>query len=736
MTEQTDARRLATILSIDIAGFSRASELDEVAAARHVQELRRIVGERAVAHHGRVFNTAGDGLMLEFPTVADGVAGALDIAEAAAEARKGGLPPIRLGLHVGDVTVLGNGDLIGAGVNVAARVQQRAEPGEILTTGDVRNLFATQSAAQFTRYGGAQLDKMARQVDLFALERPGFKARRTFVQRMRQNRWRMAQAGIAAAVAVALIVVAFIAFPPGKRLEEAAAGNRTPVVAVAPFENLSGDAGLNYFSAGMTEEIQHAVSRIRGIRVVTRAEGAEREARGTTHLLTGSVKKNGDRVRVSTQLARASGEILWSESFERPIAETVAVQDEIARKVAQALSVVAPESAKSASIDPRAFELYLRGREQWRTGGSQGGQVPQEAIVALEEAVQLAPKFSRAWVALASAYAQRQNWVVGDEQARTIQKARDAAARALELDPQIGEAYIVLGRFDPSNNVADRAVYFAKALAAEPNDPDVMLLHARFWLMEIGKTADAAAQLQKAFEADPNSQLLLSTYTSALSAIGDTERVEQLITELEGSNPTAGALWQMVMSEQLRRGDFAGARVSAAKFFEAVKKLTALISIERLEEMQGYVEDIVQALEKKDPAKVEAVIARTMGDLDKGQSAAAQAIFDLELMGRVDLVQEIVSNLYLKDGYKTDRADEIVAIPVTYPLGRVPASFLMNVFVKRLWTDPLFWSIMGKNGLAKYWLDSGQWPDFCAGIGGVAACKTQAEKALAAEKMN
>lgn len=214
MTSQTDARRLATILSIDIAGFSRASELDDIGAARHVRELRRIVGERAAHHHGRIFNTAGDGLMLEFPTVADGVAGALDIAEAAAEACKEGLPPIRLGLHVGDVTVLGNGDLIGAGVNVAARVQQKAEPGEILTTGDVRNLFATQSAAQFTRYGGAQLDKMARQVDLFALARPGFKAKRSLMKRMRHNRYRWVQAGIATAIALALTIGMFLIFPP------------------------------------------------------------------------------------------------------------------------------------------------------------------------------------------------------------------------------------------------------------------------------------------------------------------------------------------------------------------------------------------------------------------------------------------------------------------------------------------------------------------------------------------
>ena len=220
------------------------------------------------------------------------------------------------------------------------------------------------------------------------------------------------------------------------------------VVAVAPFENLSGDQGLNYFSSGMTEEIQHAVSRIRGIRVVTRAAGlTDDAARGTTHLLSGSVRKNGDRVRVSAQLARASGEILWSDSYERPIAETVAVQDEIARKVAQALSVVAPESARSASIDPRAFELYLRGRDLWRSGG-EGAMTPKGAIADLEEAVKIAPDFARAWVALASAYAQRQNWSTGAEQTALVEKARNAAGKALEIDSSLGEAYVVLGRFD------------------------------------------------------------------------------------------------------------------------------------------------------------------------------------------------------------------------------------------------------------------------------------------------
>lgn len=736
MTDQADTRRLATILSIDIAGFSRASELDEVAAARHVQALRAMVAEQAGRHHGRIFNTAGDGVMLEFPTVADGVAGALDIAEAAAEGRKSGLPLIRMGLHVGDVTVLANGDLIGAGVNVAARVQARAEPGEVLTTGDVRNLFATQAAAQFTRYGGVQLDKMARQVDLFALARPGFKARRSFMQRMRHNRYRWVQAGVATLLAVTLTATLFLVFPPGKRLAAAPQGGGTPVVAVAPFENLSGDAGLNYFSAGMTEEIQHAVSRIRGIRVVTRAADApETLSRGATHLLSGSVKKNGDRVRVSWQLARASGELLWSDSVERPIAETVAVQDEIARKVAQALSVVAPESAKSATIDPRAFELYLRGRDLWRAGG-EGAMTPKGAIADLEEAVKIAPDFARAWVALASAYAQRQNWSTGEEQMALVEKARMAASRALEIDPMLGEAYMVLGRFDPSDDWQARGVLFAKALAAEPNDADVLMLHAGFWLGEIGQSQEAVRQLARAYEIDPTSQLLLNRYCEALIAVDDMATVEKIIAERAAAVPEAGTLWQVVLIDRLRKGDFQGARVYRDKLYAVYDKLAASYPGAKLDEAKALLDEIFQAIETKDAAKTESVLAHMREDLDRGQAAAAGATFNFALMGRLDLAKEVIAKLYLSDGYKTVPSGQLTMVPISYPYGRVPMANLMNDFLKPLHNDPLFWKIYAAKGLARYWLDSGQWPDFCGELGGPEVCKAEAEKAIAAEKTN
>lgn len=736
MTEHTEARRLATILSIDIAGFSRASELDEVAAARSVQRLRALVAERAAAHKGRIFNTAGDGVMLEFPTVADGVGGALDIAEGAAEARADGLPAIRLGLHVGDVTVLANGDLIGAGVNVAARVQQRAEPGEVLTTGDVRNLFATQSAAQFTRYGGAQLDKMNRQVDLFALARPGAKAQRSFFQRFRRERWRWAQAAIASVVALALVAAMFALFPPGRRGDDAGGGgSRQPVVAVQPFDNISGDETLNYFSAGMTEEIQHAVSRIKGIRVVTRAPGeTDHLARGTTHVLSGSVRKNGDRVRVSAQLARAGGEILWSDSYEKALAETVAVQDEIAREVARVLSVVAPESAKSASIDPRAFELYLRGRDLWRTGG-EGSATPKGAIADLEEAVKIAPNFARAWSALASAYAQRQNWFQGAEQMALIDKARAAASKALEIDPTLGEPYIVLGRFDPTADWAARGAQFAKGVAAEPNDADVLMLHAGFWLSDVGQMHEAVRELAQAYEIDPTSQLVLSKYAEALVAAGDIATLEKVITEREAAMPATGLMWQAVLVDRLVKRDLAGAAVYRDKLYAALDKLASDYPGAKFDELRKVIDQIFEALESNDPAKIEAVLAVMRKNETGGQSAAAQSTFDLALMGRFDLVQEVMAKLYLENGYREGNADAKM-IPVAYPYDRVPTSFLMHDYFKTLWKEPLFWRIFAAKGLAKYWMDSGQWPDFCQQIGGVAACRAEAEKAIAAQSVN
>jgi adenylate cyclase len=746
MSELTQSRRLATILAIDIAGFSRASERDEVAAAKHVRDLRDHCSASAAAHRGRIFNTAGDGVMLEFPTVADGVAAALDIADGIRAVP--GMPAVRMGLHLGDATVLENGDLIGTGVNVAARVQQRAEPGQILTTGDVRNLFATQSAAAFTFHGNAQLEKMNRQVELFALARPGVRVRRSLWNRyMSIHPWirngGLALLGIASGVAYNYATRE--PAPPAVAAAPAAPQSSVPVIAVLPFENLSADPGLQFFSDGITEEIQTALSRIPGLRVISRASSfavgeqgkdvrAAAAALNASHVLTGTVRRNGSALRVAAQLLGGrTGEILWSETFERPVSETLAVQDEIASRVARALRIVVPETARAKPIDPKAFELYLRGREAWQSG-SESGKPPQAAIADLEEAVRLAPDFARAWAALASAYAQRQNWVSGPEQDALIAKAIAAANRALALDPAIGEAYIVLGRFDPSPDWAVRGAAFAKAIAASPNDDEVQMLYAMFWLMETGQMDEARRVLARAYETDPLSELVTSNYAMALSATGDGAAIEKLIADRRGAWPDIDSFWTMIVPLRLLARDFAGARDALARAQAYFETVTSKYPEKNLQHYVRMLTDTIAALETGDKILSEKVAATLRAEFTKGQAAAQGAVLALALLGLTDEAMAAGEELYVRRGFQA-KAQLDFPIPSRFPYGRPTVGALLGIDADILRRDTRLWSIFAAVGLARYWLDSGQWPDFCTKDPDI-DCRAEAEKAIAALKMN
>lgn len=734
MRDPAESRRLATILSIDIAGFSRASELDEMAAARNVRDLRRLTADAAAVHNGRIFNTAGDGLMLEFPTVAEGVAAALDIADKAQSTQ--GLPPIRMGIHVGDVTVLGNGDLIGAGVNIAARVQQRAAPGGILATSDVRNLFASQAAAHFTRHGPANLEKMSRQVDLYRLTRPADgKAARAPAR----GRWWIAEIA-AAVVAIAIGAGAYFLFlqTPSPQPAQADDLPAQPVVAVLPFENLSGDPSFQYFSDGITEEIQYALSRVRGVRVISRPKDFNTDSGQTaaTHILTGSVRKNGDDIRVATRLALGStGEIVWTQNFDRKSSETLAIQDEVATRVARALRIVVPETSGRASIDPHAFELYLRGRDQWRTGG-EGEAVPQSAIADLEEAVRIAPDFARAWAALASAYAQKQNWVIGPEQDRLIEKAVAAAHKALEIDPSMGEPYMVLGRFSPSRDWAERGALFDRALTAESNDSDIQMLYATFWLTQTGRMEEARRLLQGAFETDPLSELIAQDYAGALAATGNLVALEQLLRGEMAEQPQYQSFWQHVFVMKLQRGDIAGAREAYDKLSAFLAAAKDHVSPGKTEKLQRLLDDLMKAMETKDPALLQALADTFMADARNGQAAAIMAVQDLVMIGRVDLAFDVAEELFLRDGFRVPASTDNVEVPYEFAFDRPPSAYLLGDTVSPLQRDVRIWRILGAIGLAKYWLESDRWPDFCAKPDLGYDCKAEARKAVDAQRIN
>ncbi len=400
-----------------------------------------------------------------------------------------------------------------------------------------------------------------------------------------------------------------------------------------------------------------------GLRVASRASSAEfagdqarpadiAKALGATHILAGKIHRTGDAMRLSTELISASnGELLWTENFERPIADAVKVQNEIAFRVARVLQVVVPESAKGGSgIDAAAYDLYLRGRDAWRKGGGRGGG--GDAIGDLEQAVKLAPGFARAWAALASAYAQRQNFAVGPEQDALVVKALEAAGKAIALDPGMGEPYIVLGRFEPSGDWGKRMSLLKQGLEREPNDPDVMGLYANFGPAMTGRVVDALSMYQRAYAGDSFSDLRVNQYLAALVDARDYRKAEEVLTAAEAREPWNGINWLVVAAAKLLDGDLAGAkaareRADAAAARAGIELTSSAISSEMMAQLN--------ALERwkttGDPAAGEALLDMVRKSAELGQTNALGAIATLSYAGRLDEAFALADRLFTAEGF-------------------------------------------------------------------------------------
>ncbi len=339
VSEELGPKKLAAIMSIDIAGYSAMSEINEGGAAALVARLRALIAETAPTRGGRLFNTAGDGFMLEFASAA----GALETAE---HVRAGvGREPIRIGVHVGDVILAQNGDLLGHSVNIAARLQQLARPGSIVVSLDVRRAVRGRLSHRLHPAGAVQLDKMSETLEIFTLEA--------------------------------------VAAPRGR-----GGGKLEPVLAVLPFDNESDDAAMEYFSEGIADEIIMTLMRQSRLKIIGRTSSFQfrdekkREAAATlnaTHVLDGAVRCGGAKLRVSAHLIEAaSGMALWSERYEGDRADAFALEDAVAAKVAASAQALflsqrarqhqPHRSRRLRSLSARAPDLAHARRSRRRAG--------------------------------------------------------------------------------------------------------------------------------------------------------------------------------------------------------------------------------------------------------------------------------------------------------------------------------------------------------------------------------
>ena len=312
----TQTRRLAGILAADIAGYSRLIEADEEGTLNRLKSIRAdIIDPKITRHRGRIVKTTGDGLLVEFASVVDGLRCASDVQTAMAE-RNVDVPPearieFRVGIHQGDI-VVDNGDIFGDGVNVAARLEGLAEPGAICVSARVQEDAAGKLDLGFEDMGEQSLKNIARPVRVY---------------RVRLHR-------VSGQSTRPLQISPVLPLPD------------RPSIAVLPFHNMSGDPEQEYFADGMVEEIITALSRIRWLFVIARNSSFTYKGQtidvkqvgrelGVRYVLEGSVRKAGQRVRITGQLIDAlSGAHLWADRFDGSLEDVFELQEKVAISVA------------------------------------------------------------------------------------------------------------------------------------------------------------------------------------------------------------------------------------------------------------------------------------------------------------------------------------------------------------------------------------------------------------------
>lgn len=338
-------RRLAAILAADVAGCSRMMAADEEGTLRVLAVYRGAISELIVEHNGRVFGTAGDSVIAEFASAVQAVRAAVAIQRALhrrnADLEQSQRMEFRIGINLGDVVAEGD-DLLGDGVNVAARLQEVAAPAGICISGALRDQIENKLTFPVAHLGERTLKNIPRPVQAYRVD------------------WRLEDASTTGVLGGAMTL-------PDK-----------PSIAVLPFANMSGDAEQEYFADGITEDIITALSQNRWFFVIARNSTFTYKGRavdvkqvgrelGVRYVLEGSVRKAGQRVRVTGQLIETeSGNHLWAERFDRDLADIFSVQDEITERV---VGVIEPEmllvegkrAARKATANLDAFDSYMRG---------------------------------------------------------------------------------------------------------------------------------------------------------------------------------------------------------------------------------------------------------------------------------------------------------------------------------------------------------------------------------------
>ncbi len=584
MSEPGLKQRLAAILAADVEGYSRLMAGDERATVAALDAARGVFREFIETNQGRVIDMAGDSVLAVFETATGAMTAALAIQDRLAAAADAVSPErrmrFRIGVHVGDLIEKADGTVYGDGVNIAAWLQGLAEPGGTTVSDAVKSSLRGKVNARFEDQGEQTVKNIPEPVRAYRI-RTG---------------------------------------PPAKPAPAAEplapARPDAPSIAVLPFANMSGDAEQEYFSDGITEDVITDLSRLSGLLVIARNstftyKGRATDVRqvgrelGVSHVLEGSVRRTGDRLRITAQLLEAAtGHHLWAERYDRRIEDVFALQDEITQKIVAALDVKLLRGEQSSVWRqmlrrPEALDAYYRGLDALNRITREANE---QAAHSFEQVVRLEPDsplgyLGTAWTHL-SAY--RYGWSASAPQ--SLRTAADLARKALSFDETCADAHALLGYYHLLSLAHDDAIAAGeRSVALNPNHADNWANLGCSYAVS-GRPAQAIAAMRRAMRASPiHPAWYLNVLGFAHFLCGQHDEAERVLTQALAREPAYADCRLILAAAHQARGRAEDARREARETLRhdpnfRLKQLEARLAIVKDRDSLARFLDTLRAL--------------------------------------------------------------------------------------------------------------------------------------------
>ncbi|MCG6952248.1 MAG: tetratricopeptide repeat protein [Betaproteobacteria bacterium] len=554
MSAEPHKQRLAAILAADAAGYSRLMGADEHATLAALDAARAVFRAQIESNQGRVIDMAGDSVLAVFETANGAVIAALAIQRALYEAAKDVAEDrrmrFRIGVHLGDIIEKADGTIYGDGVNIAARLQTLAEPGGISVSDAVRSSVKSRAGAVFESQGEHAVKNIAEPVRVY--------------------RVKLGTGGEATAA------------PPASEIKLSLPDK--PSIAVLPFDNMSGDPEQEHFADGLVEDIITTLSKLSGLSVIARNssfvyKGKAADVRqaanelGVRYVLEGSVRKAGDRIRITAQLIdAASGAHVWAERYDRKLEDIFAIQDEIMLILATEMAVKLTEGEQArlryaTTTNVEAWTHWMQGMSHYRTG------VPTKerlgpARKCWEKALALDPSSAsiNAMLGFMSYADARFGW--WDDRETALKKGQAYVDRAFEIDPDNADAHMVSGLLLMLQmRHAEAVAHARKSVDLAPGSADAAVF-ACFVLASSGFPEEAVTQIEKAIALSPRyPPTYLGHLGNAYRLAGRLDEAIAAFKEYGRRSPGFG-LSDLVIAYQ-QKGDLDGARRAARALIAA-----------------------------------------------------------------------------------------------------------------------------------------------------------------------